>query len=165
VARPFGAGYWVLYGAGAIAGPMLTGLLADRVGFRRAYLVALLMQAVAVALPVASSHAVVVGISAVALGAFTPGVVPLAVGRIHEILPGDPIAQSAAWGRATIFFALFQALSGYGYSFLFNASGGNYEIMFVVAATALVIASGAQLAGRWLPAKATAPATRSGIAL
>lgn len=31
-----GAGYWVVFGLGAMAGPLLAGLLADRIGFRQA---------------------------------------------------------------------------------------------------------------------------------
>jgi hypothetical protein len=37
-------------------------------------------------------------------------------------------------------FATFQAISGFAYSALFNASGGHHALMFVIAAGAIVVA-------------------------
>jgi hypothetical protein len=42
--------------------------------------------------------------------------VPLGLGRIHELLPHSAEQQRAAWGHATISFALFQAAAAYGFS-------------------------------------------------
>jgi ABC-type branched-subunit amino acid transport system permease subunit len=74
------------------------------------------------------------------LGAFTPGVVTLMIGRLHELLPGDPAAQHAAWSHSTTTFALFQALSGYAYSWLYQRSGGDYSLIYVLAAAAFALA-------------------------
>jgi len=46
-----GSYYWVLYGIGAVIGPLLSGHLADRAGFAAALRAAFLIEAVAVALP------------------------------------------------------------------------------------------------------------------
>src|SRR5204863_3201029 len=47
-----GAACWVLFGLGALAGPIVSGHLADRIGFGPALRVAFVIEAVAVALPV-----------------------------------------------------------------------------------------------------------------
>jgi predicted MFS family arabinose efflux permease len=135
-----GAAYWVLYGAAAITGPVISGYAADRIGFGAAYRGALLLQAVAVAMLAASGNWVVIGVATVILGIFTPGIVPLALGRIHEILPHSHVEQRAAWSKATTAFALFQALAGYGYSYLFIHTGQNYTIIFLCGTAALVLA-------------------------
>ena len=135
-----GAAYWVLYGLAAIAGPLLCGTAADRVGFAAAYRAALLLQAIAVGTLAITGNPVLIGMATVVLGIFTPGIVPLTLGRIHEILPHDPMEQRAAWSRATTAFALFQALGGYGYSFLFSHSGQNHALIFLCGAAALALA-------------------------
>ncbi|QCO18439.1 YbfB/YjiJ family MFS transporter (plasmid) [Azospirillum brasilense] len=137
-----GALCWVLYGAASVAGPVAVGSLADRIGYAAAYRIALLLQAVAVAALAISGHPLVVGIATVVIGALTPGVVPLVLGRIHELLPRSPSEQRAAWSRATTAFALFQALGGYGYSSLFAHSGGSYAAVFLCGAVALASALG-----------------------
>jgi predicted MFS family arabinose efflux permease len=45
------AGYWVIFGAGALVGPLAAGHLGDRIGFRAALRLAFVMQALCVALP------------------------------------------------------------------------------------------------------------------
>jgi len=135
-----GAQYWVLYGLGAIAGPLLSGHLADRAGFGRALRVALVLQLVAVVLPVIASGAALLMVSSVVVGAFTPGIVPLVLGRVHELLAHHPAAQKRAWRTATTSFAVMQAASAYGLSFLFSHSGGDYRLLFAIGAAALGVA-------------------------
>jgi len=146
VARGLGAGlaagaaYWVVFGLGAMVGPLLTGSLADRIGFRCAWRLAFAVQAVAVALPALTHGAAWLVVSSAVTGAFTPGIVPLALGRVHELLPGDAGAQRVVWGRTTIAWALFQAAAAYFYSWLFSFTGGDYRLLFVLSAAALVLA-------------------------
>jgi MFS family permease len=135
-----GAEYWVLYGLAATAGPVLCGYAADRIGPGRAYRAALLLQAVASAALAASANPVVIGAATVVLGIFTPGIVPLVLGRIQEILPDNHILQRAAWSKTTTAFALFQALGGYGYAFVFAHTNENYPLIFMLGAGALIAA-------------------------
>jgi predicted MFS family arabinose efflux permease len=143
VARGLGQGisagsrYWVLYGIGAIVGPLLTGHLADRAGFGPALRVAFLIEAVAILLPALSTAPVVMIVSALVVGGFTPGIVPLVLGRIHELVPHSSAGQRAAWAQATTTFALFQAAGAYGLSYLFERSGGDYAMLFVIGAGAV----------------------------
>ena len=135
-----GAEYWVLFGLGAIVGPILSGHLADRTGFGPALRLAYLVQAVAVALPVFGLGSAWLIVSSVIVGAFTPGIVPLVLGRVHELLKHHPAAQKGAWSKATTSFAILQALAAYGMSFLFVRSGGDYLLLFGLGAGALVLA-------------------------
>jgi predicted MFS family arabinose efflux permease len=139
---------WILNGVGAIVGPADYGFLADRLGFSRALRVVLLVQTAAVAVLAATHSIVAVGVLSVVIGTFPPGIVPLVLGRVNQILPGAPQAQGAAWGRATTTFALFQALSGYIYSYVFDRSGQDHRLLFVIGAFALVLALGSELASR-----------------
>ncbi|MCA1455877.1 YbfB/YjiJ family MFS transporter [Bradyrhizobium sp. BRP22] len=146
VARGLGQGifaasqYWVLYGIGAIAGPLVTGHLADRAGFGPALRVAFLVQAVAVLLPAVSAAPAAMIVSSIVVGAFTPGVVPLTLGRIHELVPHNSAVQGAAWAQATTSFALFQAGGAYALSYCFEHSGGDYALLFMIGAAAVTTA-------------------------
>jgi predicted MFS family arabinose efflux permease len=143
VARGLGQGitagshYWVLYGLGATIGPLLTGHLADRSGFGPALRVAFLIEGIAILLPALSSAPAAMIVSSVIVGGFTPGIVPLVLGRIHELLPHGNAGQRAAWAQATTVFALFQAAGAYGLSYLFQRTGGDYTILFVIGAGAV----------------------------
>ena len=134
-----GSGYWVLFGLGAIAGPLLAGALADRVGFGPALRLTFLLQALAVALPAISGAPAALVVSSVVIGASAPGVVPLVLGRVHELLPGDPVGQAGAWRIATIAFSLGQAGGAFAFSWLFARSEG-YDLLFLTGAAAFVLA-------------------------
>lgn len=159
-----GAGYWIVFGLGAMVGPLLAGSLADRIGFRAALRLAFLVEAVAVALPALTDGTALLVVSSAIAGAFTPGIVPLALGRVQELLPGDPIAQRLVWGRTTMAWALFQAGSGYLYTWLFGLTGGNYALLFGcgVAALALALMTDALVSGQ--SAAAETPPMRSSSA-
>jgi predicted MFS family arabinose efflux permease len=146
VARGLGQGiavgshYWVLYGLGAVVGPLLTGYLADRAGFGPALKVSFLIEAIAVLLPAVSTGPAALIVSCVLIGGFTPGIVPLVLGRIHELIPHSAEQQRAVWGRATTMFALFQAGAAYGFSYLFERSGGDYLTLFRLGGIAVALA-------------------------
>jgi predicted MFS family arabinose efflux permease len=152
VARELGRGiaagsrYWIAYGVGAVLGPMIAGRAADRFGFPRALRSAFALQAVAVALPALSSGPAALLASSVVMGAFTPGIVPLVLGRAHELVEPDPAAQRAIWSHATTAFALGQAAGAYGFSYLFSRAAGSYALLFDGAAAVLVVALALDLA-------------------
>jgi predicted MFS family arabinose efflux permease len=134
-----GAEYWVLFGLGATVGPLLSGHLADRTGFRPALRLAYLVQACAVVLPALNLGPLSLIISSFVVGAFTPGIVPLVLGRVHELLAHHPNEQRAAWSTATVSFAILQAGAAYGLSFVF-AHSGSYQLLFTIGSAALLIA-------------------------
>jgi predicted MFS family arabinose efflux permease len=148
VARDLGRGiavgsyYWILFGIGAVTGPMVTGYLADRIGFARALRLALALQAVAVGLPAIAVGFVWLAASSLVVGAMVPGVVPLVLGRVHELAPRNEPSRRAAWSFATAAFALGQAAAAYGFSFLFARSDGGYAMLFGLGAALLALALG-----------------------
>jgi predicted MFS family arabinose efflux permease len=135
-----GAGYWVLYGIAAIAGPLVSSWLGGRIGFGNGYRIAMVLQGLAVGLLAVSHHTAALWVATIVLGAFTPGIVPRVLGRVQELLPHDPTAQRAAWSRATASFALFQAVGGYGYAWLFSHTHENYALIFACGAVAMAVA-------------------------
>lgn len=135
-----GSFFWVIYGLGAVAGPLCAGAVADRIGYGLTLRGALLLQLVMVILPILSTAPILLGLSSFAVGAFTPGIVPLVLGRLREMLPHSPTAQKTAWSRATTAFALMQAAAAYAMSFVFAHSNGQYLLLFMLAAVALAIA-------------------------
>jgi predicted MFS family arabinose efflux permease len=140
-----GAAFWVLYGLAAVAGPMAAGWVGDRIGFAAALRLGFAVQAAAVALPIFASGMLPLGISCVVMGAFTPGIVPLVLGRIHGLATGDPHLQRALWTQSAASFALMQALAAYALSFIF-ARGAGYGPLFAIGASALVMALAVDLA-------------------
>lgn len=161
VARGLGAGaqigalVWVMYGLGAIVGPVSYGFLADRLGARMGIRLVLVVQAIALGLLAVSHSFMALAVLAVIIGSFPPGIVPLALARVHELVP-DHHRQQIAWSRATVSFATFQALAGFAYSALFNATGGQHAMLFVIATGAIVVAILLEHALKWLPS-ATEP--------
>lgn len=153
VSRGLGAGsavaalIWIMYGVGAILGPVVYGLLADWLGARRSIRLVLVVQALAVGLLVEVRQPFLLSILALTIGSFPPGIVPLALARVQE-LRHTAHGQQVAWSRATVAFASFQALAGLGYSWLFNARGGDYQVLFMIASGALVLAVVLDVLGR-----------------
>ncbi len=143
-----GSIYWILFGVAGVIGPLATGYVSGRIGYRQTYRAALFLQVIALGLLACTTNLVAIGISTVILGVFTVGVVLVVLGRVQEILPDDNLAQRAAWSRATVIFALFQALSAYGYAFIFRHTAGNYTLIFLCGLVALVLAFIAGLSGR-----------------
>jgi predicted MFS family arabinose efflux permease len=143
-----GAWYWVAFGLGAMVGPVLSGGVADRIGFRPALLLAYLVQAASVAVPIVASGPVALGLSSFVVGAFTPGITTLVLGRLRELVPLDPLRQRAAWGIATIAFAAGQGSGAYLFSYLF-ARTASYVVLFEIGVAAIALALAIDLvAGR-----------------
>jgi predicted MFS family arabinose efflux permease len=134
-----GALVWVMYGVGAIIGPVSYGFLADHLGARRSIRLVLAVQAVALGLLAISQTFLALAVLAVLIGSFPPGIVPLALARVHELVPNHH-RQQVAWSRATVSFATFQAVAGFAYSALFNASGGHHALLFLISTGAVVVA-------------------------
>ncbi|WP_404286674.1 YbfB/YjiJ family MFS transporter [Microvirga sp. RSM25] len=50
------------------------------------------------------------------------------------------LLRKSAWSKATVCFAICQALAAYGMSLLFNHTGGNYRVLFGLGAGSLLLA-------------------------
>jgi predicted MFS family arabinose efflux permease len=144
-----GARYWVLFGVGALVGPLFTGHLGDRIGFRAALRLAFVVEALAVALPLASVGTPALVLSSLVVGAFVPGIVAIVIGRMRELVPRDPHGQRAAWGLCTTAFALGMAIASYGFTLLYAFSKNGYPLLFALAAAALLTALAVDLGAEW----------------
>ena len=152
IARGLGQGlhaaaqYWVLFGIGALVGPLIGGHIGDRIGFGATLRLAFVAQILCVGLPFVTASAAGLALSSFVVGAFVPGIVAITLGRVRELIPGDPDAHAAAWGLCTTAFAIGQAVAGYGFSYIFARSGSGYSVLFLLAAAALVVALAIDLA-------------------
>lgn len=150
VARGLGRGldaggwYWVVFGLGAAAGPLLAGFLADRAGLGPSLALALAVKACAVALPLLCESPLCLALSSLGVGALTPGIPALVSGRVAELLPAE--RQRQAWAWLTISFAVAQGADAYAMSFLF-ARTGSYHLLFAIGGASLAIATALAAAG------------------
>jgi len=141
-----GAHMWVLFGIGAVAGPVVGGLVADRTGFRTALRLAFALQVAAAWLPASGLTGLWMAVSSLVMGAFTPGIVGLVLGRLHEVLAHHPASHRLAWSRATTAFAVMQATAAYGMSLLLVHGGGRHAPLFAVGGAAVALALAIDLA-------------------
>jgi predicted MFS family arabinose efflux permease len=143
-----GAQVWATFGAGALLGPIAAGTLADRIGFARALRLGILLLSAAIAWTAMTSAAWAIALASLLVGALTPGIVPLVLGRARELATGAD--HRRAWGLCTSAFALGQAAAGYGFSYLFDATGGSYRLLFAIAAAAMAVALAVEVAASCL---------------
>jgi predicted MFS family arabinose efflux permease len=134
-----GSECWVLFGFSAAIGPILAGYVADSIGFATTLRIAFFVEMCAVAVPALPVRQGWLRLSTVVIGTFVTGTVPLVLGRIHELIPHHSSQRNGAWSTATTVFALFQAASAYMLSFVFANSGGNYRLLFVIGAVAMML--------------------------
>lgn len=145
VARGLGQGivvggtYWVLFGIGALVGPLIAGRLADRFGFGPSLRAVLLLHIASAGLLAFDHSTISLVISSLIVGSAVSGTVPLVLGQTQERVL-SPDLQKAAWGIATATFALGQASGGYAYSYLFATSDGNFVLLFGLGSAALILA-------------------------
>ena len=96
-----------------------------------------------VLIPLLAPFTLPLALSALVMGAFTPGMPSLILGRLAEINAGRD--QHGAWGLATTVYALAQAGGAYLMSWLYARSHG-YDALFEAGAMALAAALALSLA-------------------
>jgi MFS family permease len=134
-----GAEVSALLGVGAICGPPLLGRLADRFGFLPMLVWGFLAMAGVVGLPLLDDAFWALAVSAVLVGAMALGAVMLGAGALAGLVPYNRLA--AAWGTATMSYAVVQALSAAMYSTLFHVSG-SFVLLYGMGAGALLVCTG-----------------------
>jgi len=150
VARGLGRGlaaggfYWVVFGAGAAVGPLVAGFVGGRVGFARTARLGLPLQAGLVLLPVLSPTPVAIAISALLVGAFAPGTIPMALGRAMDLV--GTAGQGRVWSWLTTGWALMQTVGAYAMSYLYG-HGADYAVLFETGSAALLLAFAIEFAG------------------
>ncbi|HEY1794763.1 MAG TPA: YbfB/YjiJ family MFS transporter [Stellaceae bacterium] len=146
IARGLGRGlasggrYWIVFGAGALIGPLVAGHLGRRFGFRLLLRAGFLWQAAAIALLLVAVSPPALVASSFVMGMSVPGIVATVIGRTHELIPHGPTRQAAAWSFCTLAFALGQAIAGYLYSYIFAHTADAYPTLFALGAAAMLVA-------------------------
>lgn len=122
-----GSGAWLLFGLGALAGTLLGGRAADRLGGARAVRLWLLVQVAALALSLWHHGA------ALALAAALSGFSGVGVSAVTLAWAREEAGERAGplWVRATICYAVAQALAAFGMAALFAASGESHAAVFL----------------------------------
>ncbi len=133
-----GGAFWAVFGVGAALGPLMTGVTADRIGFRMTVVGCLALKALAVALPLLSTSMPALFASSFLVGALTPGLVAVASGRVVEIV--GPGAHQRNWAMMTFMYALMQALGGYAMAALYGALH-SFNLLFAIGASLLLLAA------------------------
>ena len=131
----FGGFHWVLFGLGAVSGTYLWGRLADRMGFRIGLVLVFAVLAIGVALPVLQPAAWALVFSSLVVGA-QPGFSAIISGRTHQLMGPAQMAQVWRWMALTS--GVFQAIGGYAYVFLFDATG-DYTLVFLLGGGAMAL--------------------------
>lgn len=145
IARGLGKGvatgsfFWAMFGVGALIGPVLAGRIGDWLGFKRTLLIATAAATAAMGLILVTTNSLVLALVALVIGGLVPGIAPVTVGRVHELVGQDEAAQRLYWSRATAAFALGQAGAGYVFSYLF-AHTESHLLLFGIATLILFFA-------------------------
>jgi predicted MFS family arabinose efflux permease len=134
-----GARQWVIFGIGAVGGPVVLGRIADRIGFAASVRLAYVVQAALIGALAVTAHPVVLALSSLVIGAYVPGITTLVLGRARELVPGDTRQLDRAWSIATASFAIGQAAGAWGLSALF-AQQESYAALYALGAGAVVLA-------------------------
>lgn len=144
---------WLLFGIGAIIGPLFAGYLGKRFGWRRSLALGFFIKAAAIAIPLLSITLFWRSASSLIVGIMVTGLVTLTSGRVMELV--GPASYKRVWGIGAVSFSSAQALSGYGMSALYGILG-SYLPLFAIGS--LVMASGCLLL-MLTPRAQTVPAT------
>jgi predicted MFS family arabinose efflux permease len=133
-----GTRFWILLGLATALGPIVTGFIADKVGFARSIRISLLVKAVGVVLPLVSTASWSLALSSVFVGSLALGIASLASGRTTELVGHSQ--QKQVWSRMTITFSIAHAATAYILSFLFSIQH-SYYLLFEIGAATLLIGS------------------------
>ena len=107
---------WLMFGAGGLAGPLLGGWIADRIGAAAALRIWLCFQIAALLLAFGTSS-MLLDASAFMAGFSAIGLSAIALARAREL--AGP-ASGAIWVQATAAFAVAQATTGFAYAAIFG---------------------------------------------
>ena len=141
---------WIVFGVGALCGPVTAGRLVDRLGPELAYRMVMVGELLAVSLLLWPTGLAGLGVSALVGGLVVSGVTAAMLGRIGLRAGGDLAARQRGWTQATVAWAIGQAAGAYGMAWLYGQVG--YGALFAAALAALVAAALVELAVVLTPA-------------
>jgi predicted MFS family arabinose efflux permease len=135
-----GTVFWVILGLSAAIGPLLTGFLADRIGFAKSIRISLLVKALGVILPLLSTSILSLCLSSICVGSLALGISSLAAGRTAELVGTEH--RKKVWSYMTITYSVSHAMTAFLLTYLLSFYG-SYYLLFIIGAIALVAGSAA----------------------
>ena len=144
VARGLGYGigigsvFWIVLGAGGLAGPILAAMAAKRIGIRTTLLASCIGLAAGSGIAAASNGLISTFLSAILVGGLLTALSAMTLAMITESIAARE-NRTRMWGIATAAFAVAQTAAAYAYSWLF-AEGYPYETLFLLEAAASLLA-------------------------
>jgi MFS family permease len=136
----YGAIDWVLYGIGAVAGPVIYGELTDRLRADRAIWLLYLLQGTFLVAFFLAHNLLFLAVGSLIAGTFVSGIIPLMQGWIRECWPGDLVNQNAGWSQVATMYLAGQALGGYLFSGLLNRAHWPHAPLFLLCALSTFLA-------------------------
>jgi predicted MFS family arabinose efflux permease len=131
-----GAASWLLWSLCAATGPALFGWLADRLGGARMLGAALVLQVLALVLPLLSAAQSVLALSVMMAGATGTGVSALVLNRGRGLAPER---SAKVWSLCTAGYAATQTLAGFSLAWAFSESG-SHLLLFGMGLVAAILA-------------------------
>ena len=141
---------WILFGLGALCGPVTAGRLVDRLGAEAAFRLVIAAEVVAVGLLLMPYGLAGLCGSALLGGLVVSGATAAMLGRIGRRAGMDPAARQRGWTQATVAWAVGQAAGTYGMAWLYGQAG--YRALFAAALVALASAAAVELVVAMKPA-------------
>lgn len=133
-----GTRFWILLGLAAAFGPLITGFIADKLGFAKSIRLSLAVKAFGVILPLFSTAVWSLALSSICVGSLALGITSLASGRTTELVSHDK--QKQVWSGMTIAFSVTHAATAYLLSYLFSVFH-SYYLLFEIGAVTLLLGS------------------------
>lgn len=117
---------WVVFGIGAVSGSLAGGALADRIGGRRAMVVALSVQVAAL------GGALLPGVPWLVVSGLLSGMAAVSVTAVALAAARERAGAEAGlvWVRTTAAFAVAQAATGFAMAALFGITGESHAAIF-----------------------------------
>ncbi len=119
---------WLVFGVGAVTGSLTGGALADRIGARRAMVLALSVQVAAL------GGALLPGVAWLVASGLLSGVAAVSVTAVALAAARERAGAEAGlvWVRTTAAFAVAQAATGFAMAAIFGATGESHAAIFAV---------------------------------
>ncbi len=124
-----GAALWLVFGAVGVAGSVLAGRVADRIGGAPTLRLWLLAQAVALGLALPPWPWMVLPMAALA-GFAAVGTAGVTLSVTRQIAPDSAAQAAALWVHSTAAFAVAQTVTGFALAALFAATGESHAAVF-----------------------------------
>lgn len=125
---PMAGAQWVLFGAAAIAGTLIWGRIADRVGFRPSLIAVYLSLTLGAVLPVLVTAPPAILLSSLLVGA-QPGLTAIIAGQAQQVMGAG--SMLGLWRWMVLSVGAAQMVGGYALVTLFNATGSYFSVFLV----------------------------------